>query len=116
MGKKILFIILFTLTILLALIWLLNPFCLFEKDNCECMKWKHYSKAIETIQKIEDFRKHHDKLPDSLEEVGYEPEEKVFGGPIFYRKINSKNYIIWFGTYLGESCTYHSDTKTWTPY
>lgn len=119
MKKKILItpsLVLFALLILLTSIWFFNPFCIFEKENCECNRWKHFRKATEIIQKIENYRKHHGKLPDTLDDIGYEPEEKVFGGPIFYDKINSKDYRIWFGTYLGESCVYHSKTKKWTPF
>ena len=104
------------LTILLAICLLLAWFVSEFLGEWECCEYKEYKKAVEVIQKIEEYKKCHGQLPDSLEEVGYEPEEKVFGGPIFYEKTAPNKYIIWFGAGgLCSSCVYHSETKQWTP-
>jgi hypothetical protein len=34
-------------------------------------------------------------------------------GPLFYEKRDSVNYMVYFGTSLGESMIYYSDTKEW---
>ena len=72
-----------------------------------------YEKAVEIIQKIEEYKKCHGKLPDSLEDIGVKERME---GPVFYDKIDTEKYEVWFSYYFGESCTYHSDTKAWTPY
>jgi hypothetical protein len=36
-------------------------------------------------------------------------------GPIYYKKESDTEYVVWFGTQLGESVTYDSETKEWTP-
>jgi hypothetical protein len=114
MKKKFLIIssILFVLLVLLGLILFLNPFCIFEKKDCECSGWSHFKQANEIIQKVERYIKKNGVLPNSLEDIG---EKTTMEGP-FYNKIDSKEYEVWFGTYLGESCVYRSKTKKWTPY
>jgi hypothetical protein len=32
---------------------------------------------------------------------------------LFYSKWDSVNYLVWYGTDLGESMTYYSDSKKW---
>ena len=77
----------------------------------ECHELDEYKKANEIIQKIEDYRKCHGKLPESLEDIG-ETED-----PIFYNKRKSKQYTVVFdGASLGCffcSCYYYSETKEW---
>ncbi|MCP4221455.1 MAG: hypothetical protein GY765_42915 [bacterium] len=104
------------LTILLAiclfLVWSVSEIL----REWECCEYSEFKKANEVIQKIEDYRKCHGKLPDSLDDVGYIPEEKIFGGPIFYDREATDRYIIWFGAGgVGNSCVYHSETGKWTP-
>ncbi len=59
------------------------------------------------IQNIEDFRQKKGRLPNSLDELGIHDDE------LFYNKWDSVNYMVWYGTSLGESVTYYSDTKKW---
>ena len=61
----------------------------------------------EIVQQIEDFNHKEGRLPSSLNEMGIQEDE------IFYNKWDSVNYMVWYGTSLGESMTYYSDTKTW---
>jgi hypothetical protein len=42
--------------------------------------------------------------------IGIEEKEE---GPIYYRKESETKFVLWFGTILGESVTYNSDTKEW---
>ena len=46
-----------------------------------------------------------------MEELGIKEEEGV--DALYYQKRDSNNYILWFGTTLGESVIYYSDSKTW---
>jgi hypothetical protein len=62
------------------------------------------------IDKIETFRQIEKRLPDNITELGL--EEPMNRGP-YYEKKDSVNYIIWFGTTLGEGIYYYSDTKQW---
>lgn len=64
----------------------------------------------EVAVKVERFRNEKGRLPNSLNEIGIEETES---GPIFYERENDTKYILWFGTELGESKTYDSDTKQW---
>ncbi len=66
----------------------------------------------EYIKKIEHFKKINNTLPNSLSDIGI----SVFSEsdpPIYYEKIDSIRYIISFGTTLGDSKIYYSDTKQW---
>lgn len=67
----------------------------------------------EIIQKIEKYRVDNGHLPNSLTEIGIKEKEE---GPLYYDKRDSINYTLSFGTSLGESETYHSETKKWTSY
>ena len=64
------------------------------------------------VAEVETFRKNNGRLPTSLSEIGHKDTEK---GPLYYRKENESRYVIWFGTQLGESVTYDSQTQRWEP-
>lgn len=64
----------------------------------------------ELVNRIEDFRVANDSLPYSL----YEVVDTIIYNTLFcYEKVDSLNYIIWYGTTLGEGVYYYSDTKQW---
>ena len=63
------------------------------------------------VKKIEVFRSDHNKLPNSLEEI--EIEELDGRDVLYYDKRDSLYYTVSFGTSLGESKFYYSDTKKW---
>jgi hypothetical protein len=63
------------------------------------------------ISKIEEFRKAKGRLPDSLSEAGVQDVESC---PC-YCKTGDGSYLVWYGTTLGESDTYDSETKKWSP-
>ena len=63
------------------------------------------------VSKIEEFRRIHGRLPNSLSEVAVEESES---GPYYFCKSGDNNYILWYGTSLGESDSYNSQTKKWS--
>lgn len=66
------------------------------------------------VQKVEHYRQTNGRLPENLREMGL-PESE--GGPLYYDKSkDGQNYTVSFGTALGESTTYHSETKEWRNY
>ncbi len=81
---------------------------------CSCF-WDGRNGALvkqgnEVVHKVESFKKTNGRLPNSLSEIGIEEKEE---GPIYYDKKSDTRYIVWFGTILGESITYDSDTQKW---
>lgn len=62
------------------------------------------------ISKIEEFRKAKGRLPDSLSEAGAQGDESC---PC-YCKTGDSSYLVWYGTTLGESDAYDSETKKWS--
>jgi hypothetical protein len=88
------------------------------------------------IEKIELYKNTNGHPPNWLQSIGYEEYDflglhggnsiyvadtsisgtsvtKVNGEIFCYERIDSVNYIIWFGTTLGEGIYYYSDTKQW---
>jgi len=63
------------------------------------------------ISKIDEFRKVKGRLPDSLSEAGVQDDESC---PC-YCKTGDHSYLVWYGTTLGESDTYDSETRKWSP-
>jgi len=63
------------------------------------------------ISKIEEFKKVKGRLPDSLSEAGAQDDE---GCPC-YCKTADDSYLVWYGTTLGESDIYDSETRKWSP-
>ena len=66
--------------------------------------------ANKLIFKIEEYYDKNNKYPDSLADLGIVATE---AGPFYYEKKSETEYIIWFGTALGESETYDSIKKRW---
>jgi hypothetical protein len=50
------------------------------------------------------------KLPANLSEVGLTDTIMHLS---FYEKVDTNEYIVWYGTGLGESEIYRSSTKIW---
>lgn len=91
-----------SITILLFLIITIIS-CTSREENLR-------NKAKDYIEKIEKFKIENDRLPRSLSEIGI---DETLEGPIFYQKRDSSEYILWYGTILGESETYYSTNKKW---
>ena len=64
-----------------------------------------------TISKIEEFKKAKGRLPESLSEAGAQDDESC---PC-YCKTGDESYFVWYGTALGESDTYDSETRKRSP-
>ncbi|MBI3477763.1 MAG: hypothetical protein HY010_18675 [Acidobacteria bacterium] len=62
------------------------------------------------VSKVEEFKRTNGRLPNSLSEAGVEKDENC---PC-YCKTTGNTYIAWYGTTLGESDTYDSETKKWS--
>jgi hypothetical protein len=106
--KKKHVVLIILLAICLFLVWFVSEFL----REWECHEYSAFKKANEIIEKIEDYRKYHKKLPDSLEDIG---EQERMEGPVYYNKWDSDNYTISFsGRSVGSSCVYHSETGEWT--
>jgi len=79
---------------------------------CACVsREERLTKAgNEVIKKIEHYRQMNGTLPKSLSDIGIKEKEE---GPIYYEKRDSINYTVWFGTSIGESKIYYSDSNRW---
>jgi hypothetical protein len=78
--------------------------------SCSISEKRQIKQGDELIVKIEEFKAEKGYLPDSLEDIGI---KETLEGPLFYEKKDSIHYMVWFGTSLGESMIYYSDTKEW---
>lgn len=78
--------------------------------NCSNRDVELIKQGDKLITKIEAYKKRTGNLPSSLQELGIKETEE---GPFYYQKKDSVNFIVWFGTSLGESKTYYSDSKKW---
>jgi hypothetical protein len=67
--------------------------------------------AEEIVKRVETFRHQHDRLPGSLGDIGMQPDES---GPAYYERKDDQHYVVWYGTTLGHSIVYHSETRRWT--
>lgn len=66
-------------------------------------------KAKFLIEQIENYESEFGEVPASLEDLD-NVEESI---ELHYRKMDSQNFIIWYGTTLGESMIYYSDSEKW---
>jgi len=67
-------------------------------------------KGDEVVKLVERFKVEHGRLPNNMSELNI---DTVLYEKICYSRDDSSNFKIWFGTSLGESITYYSDTKQW---
>ena len=64
------------------------------------------------VEKIESYRKSNNRLPNSLSALGIVLSDEG-SQPFYYERRDNSNYIVYFGTTLGESKIYFSDSKKW---
>ena len=106
---------------LLTLLFLV--FCL---SSCLSYIEKNKKTGNLIIERIEQYKKDNGHLPDQINYVDSEYDFLDFQNDstvvsvleidreVFcYQKTDSVNYMLWFGTTLGEGIYYYSDTKTW---
>jgi len=90
-----------------VLFFFIFPIIFFSCNSSDKLKEKGNS----VIQKIELYKLKHGQLPDKISDLGIKDNLE---GPIFYWKVDSVNYMVWFNTSLGESMTYYSDIRKWS--
>jgi hypothetical protein len=119
--------------ILLCVLVLIIIALYFAEKNADRTRIHNGNRIIE---KIELYKNTNGYPPNWLQSIGYE-EYDLFGlhdgnpihitdmstsgtsiikvnGYIFcYKRVDSINYMLWFGTTLGEGIYYYSDTKQW---
>jgi hypothetical protein len=61
------------------------------------------------VGRVEAFRSAHGRLPNNLEEI----DTRGLSDQVFYQKLDSNNYEVWFSIALGESEVYDSSAKRW---
>ena len=85
-------------------------FFLIIAVGCGNSEKKLIKQGDELVSKIEEYKEQKGYLPNSIEDVGI---KETMEGPLFYVRMDSVNYMVYFGTSLGESMIYYSDTKEW---
>lgn len=78
--------------------------------GCDNAENKLIKQGDELVLKIEKYKEEKGHLPNSIEDVGL---NETMEGPLFYVRMDSVNFMVYFGTSLGESMIYYSDTKEW---
>lgn len=68
------------------------------------------NKGKELIEKIEEYKQKHGKLPENLSDLGV--IEAMGEGP-YYEKIDSINYIVYFNIGFDNRKVYYSYLKKW---
>ena len=64
------------------------------------------------VERIESYIDSVGTTPESLSDIGIVIVDES-NPPYYYEQIDSANYTLYFGTVLGESKTYYSDSKKW---
>lgn len=85
-------------------------FMFFFLFSCENIIDKKHNLALEYVDQIENYYILNNKFPNSLLDIGV---EQRLEGPIYYYRISEDNYMLWYGTYVGESIIYYSDKEIW---
>jgi hypothetical protein len=80
--------------------------------SCLHLYIEHNKKAGNNIiEKIESYKNINGFLPNTLQDIG---QDEIIDNVLFcYQKKDSVNYIVWFGTTVGEGIYYYSDTQQW---
>jgi hypothetical protein len=83
--------------------------CLFLGQPIWWFHWQDYEKGNQIISRVELFRAAHKRLPETLEEIGFDdPDTRVY-----YQKVSADEYWVWFAITVGEAATYSSSEKKW---
>jgi hypothetical protein len=76
--------------------------------------WRREQGLMQTARPIqaelEMYRQRYQQYPNSLVQIGVVEQEE---GPIHYQRQSEDRYILWFGSHLGESKTFHSGAGDW---
>jgi hypothetical protein len=90
--------------------WLLSLCVLAQLACSNVLPLSKADQGERIIEKIESFKSETRRLPRSLTEIGVPETEE---GPVYYKQVSESRYQVWFGTTLGESVTYDSETRRW---
>lgn len=71
--------------------------------------WREFRTGNEIVSRVEVFRKQNQRLPETLEEIGFRDAALN----VFYRKVSDDEYRVWFGLSVGEEESFNSQTKEW---
>lgn len=63
------------------------------------------------IEALEHHRQQYGTHPEDSSAVGFPIKDK--SGPLYYQRQHPTEYIIWYGTILGESVIYDFTDKQW---
>jgi predicted PurR-regulated permease PerM len=95
-----------TLVILLFIIILfLILYIIYPSREKKLIKYGNH-----LINEIENYKDSCGMLPNSLYDICI--KERI-EGPIYYQRVDSSKYMLWFGMTLGESYTYESSNGKW---
>ena len=83
-------------------------FLLTASSCCDMMCERERHAAI-VIDSVESFKAQNNRLPDDLAEMGIEYNMELS----FYNKVDSVEYEVWYGSWVGVSKVYNSKTKSW---
>lgn len=75
--------------------------------SCKSNKQKKGEIIVDLIYK---YKREKGQLPKSLLDLGVDENEE---GPIYYSRNDTDGFIVWYGTGLGESNVYHSNSMKW---
>lgn len=85
-------------------------FILSCKNNREIELTKQGNDIINRVYEYKE--KNNNQLPISLADLGIVVKDES-NPPVYYEKKDSIHFLVWFGTILGESKIYYSDSKKW---
>lgn len=78
--------------------------------DCKSREQRLMEEGNALVERIDSFQKANHRLPENLAELGI--EEKI-EGPLYYQKLSGEDYMVHFGTAVGESMIYRSKERTW---
>ena len=95
------------------LVYHINVFILiFFLSTCDNKEKMLIEMGNDFVNKIELYKKSTGRLPSTLAEVGIVIKDEA-NPPVYYERKDSSHFIIWFGTTLGESKIFYSDSRRW---
>ena len=98
------------LTIGALLLMFVSVVALFVFAPDRILYFREIRKGDRLVSAIEAYRRQNGRLPESTTKlVGRFSDD----GQFYYEKCSDSDYVVWFGTTLGESMTYSSDTRLW---
>ncbi|TNE52860.1 MAG: hypothetical protein EP338_13815 [Bacteroidetes bacterium] len=87
--------------------FILSGVLFYSCCDVSCQRQRYAEKLIE---RIEDFQQIHQRLPNSVRELGFKESEQ---SKAYYEKTGDHQYQVWYGTSLGRSMVYRSERKKW---